>query len=147
VEKKQFEEEIKAFLKSKGFEKMNNRYYLNSNDFLCEIYVQKSCFGDVSYINYYFYLGSFQKPYLIDRGGVMTHTPYVGSRFYFTNEDKYSCAFLNYSELQLYELLETNFNERIKPPFEKGKQYLLEHFGTLYTSFLNDEIIKPLLQQ
>lgn len=119
---------------------------MNSHGFLCEIYVQKSSFGDVFYLNYYFHLGKFEKPYSIDRGGAETHTPYVGSRFYFTEEDKYSCQFLDYTEFQLIEILDKNYRQRIQPPFEIGKRYLRDNYGTLYTTFLDFEKIKFLLE-
>ncbi len=146
MERKEFDDIIKHYLKSKGFEKKNSRYYLNSNDFLCEIYIQKSFFGDVFYLNYAFYLGKFEKPYLIDRGGAQTHTQYVGSRFYFTKKDGYSCQFLDYSESKLIKILDKNFNERIIPPFKIGKKYLLDNYGTLYTTFLDEEKILSLLK-
>jgi hypothetical protein len=38
-----------------------------------------------------------------------------------------------------------NFAERIIPPFERC-EYLKEHFGTLYTSFLLDERVVPFLE-
>ena len=145
MDKKEFEQIVKKFFITKGFEKKGVRYFLNSNDFLCEIYVQKSCYGDVFYLNYDFYLGKFEKPYVIDRGGAATRTPDVGYRFYFTENDGYSCQFLNYNEEQLIKILYENYNLRILPPFKEGKKYLLKHFGTLYTSVLPEEKIRPLL--
>ena len=145
MERKEFEDIVKNYFKSKGFEKKGVRYFLNSDDFLCEIYVQKSYYGAVFYLNYDFWLGKFEKPYVIDRGGVATRTPDVGYRFYFTENDGYSCQYLNYNEEQLIEILNENFALRILPPFKEGKKYLLEHYGTLYGSVLPEEKIRPLL--
>ena len=110
------------------------------------IHFYGSYYGPTYYFDYYFFLGEFEKPYEINQESVETYTPYVGSRFYFTEKDKYSCDYLDYDEEKLKVLLDNNFKERIKPPFERGKQYLLDHFGTLYTSFLDNEKVMPLLE-
>ena len=109
-------------------------------------YLQRSYYGPTYYINYTFFLGEFENPNDIIQDNMETYSPNVGSRFYFTEKDKYSCDYLDYDEEKLKALLDKNFAERIIPPFEQGKKYLKKHFGTLYTSFLLDERVVPFLE-
>ena len=141
-----FKKFLNKYLKEKGFEKIKSKYYLNGKNFLCVIDIQKSNYGPTYYINYSFYLGNFEKPYVINQESVETYTPYVGGRFYFAEKHKYSCDYLEYTEEELIKIIEENFKERIIPPFIEGKQYLLKHFGKLYTSFLLDERVIPFLK-
>ena len=141
-----FKKFLHKYLKEKGFEKIKSKYYLKGEKFLCMIHFYRSYYGPTYYFDYYFFLGEFEKPYAINQESVETYTPYVGSRFYFTEKDKYSCDYLDYDEEKLKVLLDKNFAERIIPPFEQGKKYLKEHFGTLYTSFLLDERVVPFLE-
>lgn len=141
-----FKKFLNKYLKEKKFEKIKSKYYLNGEKFLCMIDIQKSCYGPTYYINYSFFLGKFEKPYAINQESVETYTPYVGSRFYFTDKHKYSCDYLDYTEDELTKIFDSNFCERIIPPFNEGKKYLLKHFGTLYTSFLLDERVMPYLK-
>lgn len=141
-----FKKFLHKYLKEKGFEKIKSKYYLKSEKFLCMIHFYRSNYGPTYYFDYYFFLGEFEKPYAINQESVETYTPYVGSRFYFTEKDKYSCDYLEYDAEKLKALLDKNFAERIIPPFEQGKKYLKEHFGTLYTSLLFDERFMPFLE-
>lgn len=141
-----FKKFLHKYLKEKGFEKIKSEYYLNGEGFLCIIEIQRSYYGPTYYINYDFFLGKFEKPYSINRESVETYTPCVGGRFYFAEKHKYSCDYLDYTEVELTKIFDGNFYERIKPPFEQGKKYLKEHFGTLYTSFLLDERVVPFLE-
>lgn len=134
------------YLKDQGFTKVTSKYYLKGNKFTCMIELQKSSYGPQYYINYSFFLGDYEKPTDIIQDNMETYSPNVGSRFYFTEKDKYSCDYLDYSEEELKVLLDNNFRERIIPPFKEGKKYLLKHFGTLYTSFLLDERVMPFLE-
>ena len=146
MELDEFKKFLHKYFKEKGFEKIKSKYYLNGEGFLCIIEIQRSYYGPTYYINYDFFLGKFEKPYSINQESVETYTPYVGSRFYFTEKDKYSCDYLDYDEEKLKVLLDKNFAERIIPPFEQGKKYLKELFGTLYTSLLFDERVMPFLE-
>lgn len=140
-----FKKFLHKYLKEKSFEKIKSKYYLKSDKFLCMIHFYRSYYGPTFYFDYYFFLGEFDKPYIINQDNAETYTPYVGSRFYFTEKDTYSCNYLDYTEEELKELLDKNFKERINPPFILGKKYLLDYFGTLYTTILNEEKIKELL--
>ena len=141
-----FKNFLHKYLTEKGFEKIKSKYYLKGEKFLCMIHFYRSNYGPTYYFDYYFFLGEFEKSYAINQESVETYTPYVGSRFYFTEKDKYSCDYLEYDAEKLKALLDKNFAERIIPPFEQGKKYLKEHFGTLYTSLLFDERFMPFLE-
>lgn len=132
-------------LKENGFEKNTNRFYRNGQGFLCEIYLQKSGYGSVVYVNYDFFLGDFKKPYVINRESGSTYTPFVGGRFYFGEKHGYSCEYSNWNEEQLLGVLLVNMNKAILPPFSSGKQYLREHYGTLYKASLNIKKSEELL--
>ena len=133
------------YFKEHGFKKIKNRYYLKSNDLLCEIYVQRSYFAQEYYFNYDLFIGDFQEPYVINRDNPRDYTPGVDGRFYFTEIDTFACEYTNYTEAQLIELLDKNYNEIIRPPMEYGKKYILENFGTIYSSTINPEKAKQAL--
>ncbi|MBO5773030.1 MAG: DUF4304 domain-containing protein [Clostridia bacterium] len=146
MEQDVFKKFLHKYLKGHGFTKVKSKYYLKGNKFTCMIDLQRSYYGPTYYINYTFFLGEFENPNDIIQDNMETYSPNVGSRFYFTEKDKYSCDYLDYDEEKLKALLDKNLAERIIPPFEQGKKYLKEHFGTLYTSFLLDERVVPFLE-
>ena len=147
MELNEYKKFLHKYFKSHGFEKIKSKYYLNGNGFLCMIHFYRSYYGPVYYFDYYFFLGDFEKPYNINQESVKTYTPFVGSRFFFSEKDNCSCSYLEYSELDLKNYLDKNLSERITPVFEFGKNYLLKHFGTLYScDFLDEEKIKALLK-
>lgn len=145
MELNNFKKCLHRYLVSQGFQKIKNKYYRNGNGFLCMIFFYKSNYGPRYYFDYYFFIGDFEEPYIINQESVATYTPYVGNRFYFSEKDTYSCEYANYTETQITEYLNQNMKYSINPPFEVGKKYLLDNFGTIYTSVLDDAIIKPLL--
>ena len=118
MEIKELRKYLHKYLRANGFEKIKSKYYLKSDDFLCMIHFYSSYYSQSMYFDYYFFIGNFSKPYEINQDNAETYTPYVGSRFYFTEVDTYSCDYPKYSETQLFEHLEENFKKRIRPPFE-----------------------------
>ncbi|MBE6655959.1 MAG: hypothetical protein E7609_03680 [Ruminococcaceae bacterium] len=149
MEKKEFLNFLKGYFKSHGFEKgKGNRYYKNSveNEFLCEIDVFKSNYGDFYYLEYAFYLGKFEKPYVLDHSSDKTCTPFIFNRFIFDDTDCAAfCNYLKYSEEHFKKMLDENMERAISPPFATGKKYLQENLGTLYRNFLPAERVLPLL--
>lgn len=141
-----FKKRLHQFFVSNGFRKIKSKYYRNGDGFLCMIHFYRSSYGPRYYFDYYFFLGDFEEPYTINQESVASYTPYVGHRFYFTEIDTYSCEYLLYSEEQLVSCLEQNMQQRIIPPFEVGKKYLCDNFGTLYTSILENDKIEALLK-
>lgn len=147
MDKREFKLFLKKYFNERGFEKIKSKFYRNGNGFLCEIDIGKSYYGEIYYFDYSFYIEDFQKPYAVNRESAETYPPYVGGRFYFTETDGYSCAYLTYEQERLTTILDENMNIRIYPPFETGKNYLLDHFGSLYSTFLNKDKIKQLLSE
>lgn len=140
-----FKKCLHKFFINHGFKKIKNKYYRNGKGFLCVIHFYSSHYWRRNYVDYYFFLGDFEEPYVINQENIETYTPYVGHRFYFTEIDTYSCEYLKYHEAQLISCLEQNMQQRIIPPFEVGKKYLRDNFGAFYTSILDDDKIKVLL--
>ena len=141
-----FKKHFQNYFQEKGFEKIKNKYYLKDEQFVCVIDMQRSYYGPTYYINCLFFIGKFEKPYAINQDSIETYTPFVESRFYFSEKHKYSCDYLDYTEEELTRIFDDNYSKIIKPPFEEGKKYFLEHFRTLYTTFLRDERIRPFLE-
>lgn len=133
------------YLKGLGFKKIKNRYYLKSNDLLCEIYIQRSSWSPLYYFNYHLFIGDFQEPYNINRDNPQTYTPGVDGRFFFGEKDGDRCEYTNYTESQLFEFLDKNYNTIIRTPMEHGKKYILDNFGTIYRSTINPEKAKQAL--
>lgn len=147
MEKKEFKDFLKKYFVEHGFEKIKNKFYRNGDGFLCEIDVFKSYYGEFYYFDFHFFIGNFEKPYVIDKNSMKTYTPCVYSRFIFNNEQPSLCHYLNYDEEQLLIILDENMNKVIYPPFERGKKFLLENFETLYFTILDEEKIKKLLSE
>jgi len=126
MEKKEFLNFLKGYFKSHGFEKgKGNRYYKNSveNEFLCEIDVFKSNYGDFYYLEYAFYLGKFEKPYVLDHSSDKTCTPFIFNRFIFDDTDCAAfCNYLNIRKSILKKCLMKTWNEQFPPllPQEKN---------------------------
>ena len=56
MDKKQFKEFCQNEFKARGFEKQSNVFYLAGHDLLCGIDLQKSNYGDVYYVNYFYFM-------------------------------------------------------------------------------------------
>jgi hypothetical protein len=145
MDNKEFRQITQTVFKANGFEKLKNRYYRKGQGFLCELQIQNSGYGSMAYVNFDFFLGEFEKPYIINRESGSTYTPFVGGRFYFGEKYGYSCEYPKWSEDQLFHALLENMNSAILPPFDLGKQYLRDHYGTLYRATLNIQESEKLL--
>lgn len=137
MESKDFQSVAHKVFKNNGFDKIKSRYYRKGKQFLCEIQLQKSCYSSAFYVNFDFFLGEFDAPYIINRDCGSSYTPFVGGRFYFGEEYGYLCEYSNWSEDQLLHILLENMDKSILPPFTLGKQYLQDHYGSLYKATLN----------
>ena len=96
MEKKELSLYLKKYFHAHGFEKIKGRYYRNGNGFLCEIHPFKSYYGEIYYVHYHFFIGDFQKPYVINRESVPTYTPCVSDRFRFTEDDGCDYQYIQY---------------------------------------------------
>ncbi len=143
----EFKNCVRKTLQSYGFEKNKNRYYRKGNGFLCEIRVFKSNYGPMYYFEYTFFLGDYQKPYVIVIENFQNCPPFVAGRFYFPQEDCYSFEYPDYTESELTTFINTNMEKVILPPFSLGKKFLADNFGTIYGTPLDPEEIRKLLAE
>ncbi len=141
MEKNEFKEYIKKYLYQHGFEKIKNKFYRKEKDFVCVIWVFKSIYGEYYHFDINFFIGSFDKPYVFIQKSGHEYTPSVYPK-------TFVCEYLKYDEEQLLVTLEEQMNNVILPPFELGKKYLLDNFGTMYRTVLVDEkSVKKLLSE
>lgn len=147
--------EFKMFCKNefeaRGFKKKKNMFYLNGHDLLCGIYLQKSNFGDVYYVNYCYFIGEFEdiKNYpthyesdIQERVLTMSKTSTIGGKHFITSQIEYK----EYTEEELRQFFDKEFKERILPPVHQGKKYILDNLGELYSLTLHKEEVMRKLQ-
>ncbi len=146
--------EFKAFCKkefeSRGFKKKKTVFYLVGSDLLCGIELQKSNYGDIYYVNYYYFIGKFENitnypvPYDCDVEGrilALSKTQTVQGKRFLTSMLEYE----EYSEEEMHSYFEREFEEKILPPVYQGKKYILDNLGKLYTLTLHkEEVMKKL---
>ena len=151
MDKKQFKEFCKNEFKARGFEKQKNAFYLPGRDLLCGIDLQKSNYGDVYYINYYYFIGKFENitnyptHYESDIQGriaVMSRKQTFQGKQFMTAQVEYE----EYTEDELRPFFEKEFEERILPPVHQGKKYILDNLGKLYSLTLHKEEVMQKLQ-
>lgn len=144
MDKKQFKEFCKREFQKKGFQKVKNTYYLAGKDLLCGIDLQKSNFGNTYYINFYYFIGNYQDQTVFPayynsdiytRIVVLSKTQtYQGKQFQ-TTQIEYE----EYTEDELRVFFNKEFEERVLPPIQRGKTFILENIGKLYRLTLNQE--------
>lgn len=137
----ELKESLKKILLSAGFKKIENKFYKKGKEFLCEIGLQKSIYGDFCYINYNFYFGDFIKPYIINRSDRNSKPLYLYGRFKFDKKNEI-CNYLGINEKTLTKFLIKNLEERINPPFNIGKNHFIENIGRLYNTLLENKLVK-----
>lgn len=151
MDKKQFKEFCKQEFLRKGFRKVKNTYYLAGKDLLCGIDLQKSNFGNQYYINFFYCLGDYQNqsvfPTYYDsdidaRIIVMSKTQTYQGKPFLTAQIEYE----EYTEDELRVFFDKEFEERILPPIQQGKVFILENLGKLYRLSLNQEEVMRKLQ-
>lgn len=147
--------EFKAFCKkefeARGFKKKKNFYYLTGHDLLCEIDLQKSNYSDIYYINYYYFIGGFENitnyptRYESDIQGrfiVMSRKQTIQGKQFMTARIEYQ----EYTEDELKPFFDKEFKEKILPPINIGKKYILDNLNTIYFLTLNQEEVEVKLQ-
>ena len=152
MDKKQFMGFCKNEFKARGFKKKKNVFYLAGHDLLCGIDLQKSNYGDVYYINYYYFIGDFENNshypthYESDIQGrivVMSKKQTFQGKQFLTAQVEYE----EYSEDELRPFFEREFKEKILPPINQGKKYILDNLNSLYFLTLNQgEVMRKLTQ-
>ena len=147
--------EFKAFCKrefeSRGFKRFKKMFYLSGTDLLCGIALQKSDYSNSYYINFYFFIGEFNDineyptRYDLDvqsRMSVISKTQTVNGKYILTAAIEYE----EYTEEELRQFFDKEFNERIMPPIYQGKKYILDNLQKLYFLTLHREEVMKKLQ-
>ena len=150
MDKKEFKEFCKKEFEARGFRKQKNVFYLKGNDLLCGIDLQKSNYGDIYYVNYYYFIGEFENtanyPSLYDsdvegRILAMSKVQTVQGKSFLTTMIEYE----EYTEEELRPYFDKAFKEMILPPVLQGKKYILDNLGILYSLTLNKvEVMRKL---
>lgn len=119
----------------RGFKKIKNGYYLQgSKDILCGIFLQKSNFGELYYVNYCFHVCALKEniiPSYYDMdidGGRIT----VKSKTQKDSKDlpimTSQIEYENYSAEELAKYFDKEFKEMILPPIPCGQRKLCVSF-------------------
>ena len=151
MDTKQFKDFCKKEFELRGFKKIKKTFYLSGKDLLCGIELQKSNYSSSYYINYYFFLCKFDDTneypvcYDFDVQGrivAMSKTQTVSGKYFLTSAIEYE----EYAEDELRPYFDKEFEERILPPIQQGKKYILENLGRLYSLTLHKEEVMRKLQ-
>ena len=151
MDKNQFKAFCKKEFEARGFKKQKNVFYLTGHDLLCGIDLQKSNYGDIYYVNYYYFIGEFENgtdyptPYdsdIEERILAMSKTQTVHGKCFLTAMIEYE----EYTEEELRPYFDRAFEERILPPVYQGKKYILNNLGKLYSLTLHKEEVMRKLQ-
>lgn len=151
MDKKQFKEFCQNEFKARGFKKQRNVFYLAGHDLLCGIDLQKSNYGDVYYVNYFYFIGEFKNitdyptPYESDIEGRIT----VMSRKSTFQGKQFMTALIEYGEYTEEELrpfFERALEKEILPPVNRGKSFILDNLGTIYFLTMHQEEVMQKLK-
>ena len=151
MDKKQFKEFCQNEFKARGFKKQRNVFYLAGHDLLCGIDLQKSNYGDVYYVNYFYFIGAFKNitdyptPYESDIEGRIT----VMSRKSTFQGKQFMTALIEYGEYTEEELrpfFERALEEEILPPVNRGKSFILDNLGTIFFLTMHQEEVMQKLK-
>lgn len=151
MDKKQFKEFCKNEFKARGFKKQRNVFYLTGRDLLCGIDLQKSNYGEVYYVNYYYFIGDFENianyppPYESDIQGritVMSKKQTFQGKQFMTAQVEYE----EYTQEELRPYFDRAFEEEIFPPVHHGKSFILDNLGKIYFLTLHKEEVMQKLQ-
>lgn len=150
MDRKEFKQFCMAEFKKRGFMKIKNTYYLEGDEVLCAINLQKSNYGNIYYVNYYYFIGNYKElttyPTYYDsdiegRIAVMSKTQTYQGKHFMTAQVEYE----EYSADELRPFFAKEFEEKILPPIFQGKKYILENINKLYFLTLNqDEVMRKL---
>lgn len=151
MDKKQFKEFCRNEFKVRGFKKQKNAFYLPGDEVLCGIDLQKSNYGDIYYVNFYYFIGDFKnvtnyptyyESDIQDRIAVMSRKHTFQGEQYMTVLIEYE----EYTEEELRPFFNKDFEERILPPIYRGKKYILDNLGKFYALTLNQEEVMEKLK-
>ena len=150
MDKKQFKSFCKTEFEKRGFKKQKNAFYLIGRDLLCGIDLQKSNYGDIYYVNYYFFIGDFTdiikfpthyESDIQERILVMSKKQTYKGNTFLTSLIEYT----EYTEEELSFYFSNAFDENILPPIYQGKKYILDNLGKRYSLTLHkNEVLQKL---
>lgn len=147
--------EFKAFCKNefekRGFKRHKNMFYRMGYDLLCGVNLQKSNYGDIYYVNFYYFIGEFDGVTIYptsyesdveERVLVMSKTSTIQGNHFVTAQIEYK----EYTEEELRSYFDKEFEERIVPPILHGKKYIRDNLGKLYSLTLHKEEVMRKLE-
>ena len=153
MDKKQFLDFCKREFESHGFVRQKKVFYRLGNNLLCEVDLQASIYGKAYYVNFCFFLDNFENAkvfptyYESDIDGrirVMTKkSRTLQGELYMTSLIEYE----DYNEEDLKPYFDKDFEERILPPLQYGRSYILENLNKKYFLTLHPEEVLRKLQQ
>ena len=118
---------------------------------MCGIYLQKSNYGEFYYVNYFYCIGTFSDSTVLPthyecdiygRIRAMSKTQTDHGIHFLTSMIEYE----EYSEDELRPFFEREFEEKILPPINQGKKYILDNLNSLYFLALNQGEVMQKLQ-
>lgn len=151
MDKNEFATFCKKEFEARGFKKQKKMFYLTGHDLLCGIYLQKSNYGDIYYVNYCYFIGEFKdiinypthyESDIQERVLAMSKSITVHGRRFITSQIEYK----EYTEEELRPYFDKEFEERILPPVHQGKKYILDNLGVFYSLTLHKEEVMQKLQ-
>ncbi len=127
----------------RGFKKKKNMYYLQGEDILCGLYLQKSM-GEAFYVEYSFFIGDYStcKKYptryeadINMRIGILSKQTINGERF--------MGALIEYEQYTKEEIkiyFDKEFSEHILPIIKEGKKRLIQDLDYFFDEMFESEI-------
>lgn len=151
MDKNEFKEFCKNEFVKHGFKKIKKYFYLVGSDILCGMDLQRSDYGSIYYVNFFFCIGDYKSStvfptyYESDVDGrilVMSKTQRNKGHTFMTSMIEYE----EYTENELRPYFEKEFEERILPPIYHGRKYILDNLNKLYQLTLRREEVMKKLQ-
>ncbi len=146
MDSKQFKIFCENEFKNKGFKKNKKAFYLFGKDVLCGIDWQRSRYSNSYYVNYYFFIGDFSSRknlplyYESDIQGrikVLSKEQNFQAKQFMTPLIEYE----KYTENELKDYFDFEFENVILPPIIRGKEYILHNLNSKYFSIHSTEVI------
>ena len=149
--KEEFKQFIKKICYENDFKKVKSSFYLAGEEVMCCINLQKSNYGDIYYVNFYFFVDDYRdcKNYpthydadVYGRIKAMSKNATYQGKCFMTSMIEYT----EYTENELRHYFEKEFNKVVLPPIFIGKKYILDNLNSLYSLTLNKEQVLSKLQ-
>ena len=132
MEKSEFLRFLEEKLTSYGFVKKKRSYYKAGDEVLCCVDFQASSYGKIYYINYHFFIGSYDaaQDFPSYRESDIDGRIRIKTKSQLYHGKPFMSALIHYEEYSGKEL-ETYIDEALKqtiiPAIDQGKKFILEH--------------------